>query len=245
MQVQIDVPRYAFTKDQDPPPPFAGGEVVGISSPLWPNPSSAAVLGVVQTWDPVYDKVSKRKVSKGKIFMRFLVCAHSSGGDGAGGLGGWIPLAHVQSCLGLGSGPGKQGIPVSLIGVGSVMTASREFQAVMSISTIPESVRRYLLRPSVAKEGSGARQLSSSSAPEKTSHSAVGRKRSAEEVDGSAGGDGGRDPEIEVPPPNVSAKLWDVLTSSFNRSQMLAIRKVAEGSPSGFTLLQVYTIRLR
>lgn len=215
--------------------------MVGISSPFWPNPSSAAVLGVVQSWDPVYDKVSKKKSAKGKVFMRFLVCAHSGGGDGVGGLGGWIPLAHVQSCVGLGAGGGaaKQGIPVSLMGVGSVMTASREFQAVMSMSAIPESVQRHLLRPSVAKEGSGARPSSSASASGKTSHSAVGRKRPATEVGGSAGGDRGRDAEIEVPPPNVPAKLWNVLTSSFNRSQMLAIRKVAEGSPSGFTLLQV------
>lgn len=240
-------------------PPFSGGDLLGIRSPTWPSKSTAVALGVVQPWDPIYDKTSKKKHGKGKIFLRVLVCAHVTGGDGLGGPGGWIPLAHVQACSGRGSGSSSggrvnPGVPVSLVGVGSVMTASREFQAVMSIATIPEHVRRCLLCPSDSKGAQGARQTSSSlssSGDVPSSSSSRGLKRSSDGSvvrEGRVSGQGDGEAEerkqesLDLPPPNVPAKLWKTLVESYNSSQVLAIRKVAEGSSAGFTLLQVCTL---
>ncbi|CAM9143154.1 unnamed protein product, partial [Laminaria digitata] len=111
-------------KDQEPKPPFWGGELVGLRSPRWAW-SEEAPLGVVQSWDPVYDKQSKKSFQADALIMRVLVCASSAGGDGAGGRGGWLPLSNIQECLGKAK-PGG-GVPVSLVGAGSLITSSREF----------------------------------------------------------------------------------------------------------------------
>ena len=126
-------------KDQELRPPFWGGELVGLRSSRW-RLSDEAPLGVVQSWDPVYDKQSKRAFGADAVIIRVLVCASSAGGDGAGGRGGWLPLSNIQECL--GKAKVGSGVPVSLVGVGSLVTSSREFQAVMAVSGFPERARR-------------------------------------------------------------------------------------------------------
>lgn len=142
------------------------------------------------------------------------------GGDGAGGPGGWLSLSTIQDCIGVGKH--GDGVGVSLVSGGSVMTASREFQAVMSVSSTPDRLRRYLLDPSL----NGGRQLTRTSS---SASRGMGRGR------GQAP-EGGED---DSPPPNTAERMWTGLQEAFNPSQLAAIREVATGSPSGFTLLQV------
>lgn len=222
------------TFQQEPQPPFWSGELVGLRSPRW-KPSEEAVLGVVQSCDLVNDKHTPKTSPKGGLFVRVLVCASATGGDGDGGRGGWIPLANIQECLGNRKGGGNN-VPVSVVGAGSLTTASREFQAIMSISDFPDHVRRCLVDPSVSKEGNNNPIPSSMGAS----------ARHAFHCDGGGGGavGSGRGAELAgrgntSPPPNVPAKLWQVVVSTFNASQVHAIRNVAEGSSAGFTLLQV------
>ena len=245
-------------KGQELRPPFWGGEMVGLRSARW-RWSEEAPLGVVQLWDPVYDTQSKKSFVKDALIIRVLVCASSAGGDGVGGRGGWLPLSNIQECLGKAK-PGE-GVSVSLVGLGSLTTSSREFQAIMAVSDFPESARRCLLDPAFTKE----RPLPNTSPWRKL---AVGRGVVVErDVSVATDGAGGTDNVVGVfgseggpvgagagagagcgdaaagkeggPPPNVSDKLWTTVVSSFNPSQVKAIRKVADGSPSGFTLLQV------
>lgn len=242
-------------KDQEPKPPFWGGELVGLRSPRWAW-SEGAPLGVVQSWDPVYDKQSKKSFQADALIMRVLVCASSAGGDGSGGRGGWLPLSNIQECLGKAK-PGG-GVPVSLVGAGSLITSSREFQAVMAVSDFPENARRCLLDPALTKErglpnASPWRKLAVGKDITVGGDGAVGTNNAVgtDNVVGVVGGEGGSvgagagggcgaaaGGEVGRPA-NVPKKLWTAVVRSFNPSQVKAIRKVADGSPSGFTLLQV------
>ena len=271
LKVKLELPpapSHGRDKNQAPKCPFWGNELVALSSPRWNSPGSgsgsgsAAVLGVVQSWDPVYDKQSKRPFDKCAVLIRVLVCAGPAGGgggDGAGGRGGWLSLEHARECL--GRGKSSAGVPVKLSSGGaSLMTACREFQAVMSVAGLPETVRRCLLDPSVSKESKRAaaaavpapREISGSSDGRALAAVSNGRGVGQAQRGGGArggkggGGDGGADDAAgaaegsgSVPPSNVPAKLWRSLLQAFNRSQVQAIRRVVEGSPSGFTLLQV------
>ena len=255
--------------DQELRLPFWGGELVGLRSSRW-KPSEEVPLGVVQSWDPRYDKKSKRIFRSDALAMRVLVCVSSGGGDGVGGRGGWLPLSNIQECLGKAK-PGE-GVPVSLVGTGSLITSSREFQAVMSVKDFPERLRRCLLDPAMTKE----RGLPTASPWRKLAVGkaiAVGSDNTSVEADTavSAGTDLGTDAAMDVaggdfdgesgsgsagaggggaaaggvwgeagPPPRyVPGKLWEAVVNAYNPSQVQAIRKVAVGSPSGFTLLQV------
>lgn len=248
-------------KDQEPRPPFWGGELVGLRSPRW-RWAEEAPLGVVQSWDPVYDKQSKKSFGKDALIMRVLVCASPAGGDGAGGKGGWLPLSNIQECLGKVK-PGE-GVAVSMVGVGSLVTSSREFQAVMAVSDFPESARRCLLDPALTKErglpnaspwrklavgrdiavGTDIAVASNGAGGADNGVGVVGRGNGGEggPVGAGAGGEGCGAAAAggeSGPPLNVPGKLWMAVVRSFNPSQVKAIRKVADGSPSGFTLLQV------
>ncbi|CAM9188007.1 unnamed protein product [Ectocarpus fasciculatus] len=222
------VPAYANGKDYVPASPFRGQELVYLASPWW-RASSNALLGVVQAWDPVYDKLS-RKPSKKKdtVKIRILICASSTGGDGVGGRGGWVPLKDIQECL----GNDNCGVPITISSAGSLVTACREFQAVMSLPELPERVRGFLLNPSLSK----------------ASNTLLPRFLVIDYASGrggrGAGGGAGENGALAVqnrelsPPSSVPPKLWMKLIQMFNRSQVQAIRKVVDGSPSGFTLLQ-------
>lgn len=242
IQAKLQIPVDDNDRDEDRQPPLSGGDLICIRSPGWSDQSKDSILGVVQSWYPIYENTSNRRVGgEGASFLRILLCAHATGGDGIGGSGGWISVANIQatSC---------RGADVYIMKVGSVVTASREFQAVMSISDFPERIRRCLLKPSVGKEGRGVGQSSSSSSSlpitatsiaERTNTASGGGERGsgsslAERGKGGAGGD-----LLYVPPKNVPVELWKAVMDSFNRSQVLAIRQVAEGSSAGFTLLQV------
>lgn len=216
-----------------PQPPFSGGELVGLQCPKWKT-SEEAILGVVQSWDPVYDMHSSKTSAKGGLFIRVLVCASATGGDGDGGRGGWVPLANIQECLGNRKEVGSV-IPVTLVGAGSLMTSSREFQAIMSISDFPERVRRCLVDPAVSKEGKTPRKSSVGTLARRALCSGGGEGWAEDSGLGAQAAGGGND----SPPPNVPAKLWQGVVASYNVSQVQAIRKVAEGSAAGFTLLQV------
>ncbi|CAN0114010.1 unnamed protein product, partial [Discosporangium mesarthrocarpum] len=127
--------------------PFAGGDLVALRSPSWGiAPDEPAPLGVVQTWDPLLDHMlprgsgSARSRDQEGAIIRVVVCSNASGGDGSGGRGGWLSGTQVSS---LASGR----TPVTLMGVGSLVTASREFQAVMSLPDLPEDLRQCLLKP--------------------------------------------------------------------------------------------------
>lgn len=169
---------------------------------------------MVQSGDAVYDTIGKRVRSPTIIYL--LVCASSMGGDGAGGPGGWLSLSAIQDCIGHGKYGDDDGVRVSLVsGGGSVMTASREYQAVMSVSSMPDRLRRNLLDPSLT----GGRQLI--------------RRSSSTSRCMERGG------EYDSPPTNIPGKMWKGLQEAFNPSQLAAIREVARGSPSGLTLLQV------
>lgn len=270
LKVKLEPPPahfHARDKDQVPKCPLWGNELVALSSPNWTTTGSSAMLGVVQSWDPVYDQHSKRGGCG--VLVRLLVCASSAGGDGVGGRGGWLPLERVRECL--GKRKSTVGVPVTLSTTGaSLMTACREFQAVMSVSGLPDAVRRCLLDPSVSKEPrrtaaatagtAHSREVSGSSEGVPgagVSSGGGGGDRGGGEGKGGAGvrGDGGNGVVVvtggragaddasgvagSTPPSNVPAKLWESLLRAFNRSQVQAIRKVVEGSPSGFTLLQV------
>lgn len=227
----------AYGNEQEQLSPFCGCELVGLRSPTWKS-SEVAPLGVVQPWDPVFDKYSVRPSGKEGVCVRVVVCANSVGGDGVGGRGGWIPLSDIQECL--GKAKDSDGVPVSLISAGYLVTAAREFQAVMSISDFPEHVCRCLVDPSVSKEGRAPRPASSNLSARLGAH--VGGRSGREEGSGGAtsASDGGKNGGGECsPPPRVPAKLWETVVGSFNRSQVQAIRKVAVGSSAGFTLLQV------
>ena len=231
---------------------------MGLRSPSWESGKGVApALGAVQFWDPVYDTQGGRPNSQSII--RVLVYANAVGGDGAGGPGGWLPLSTVQQCLGPRE-PGK-GIQVSLISLGIVMPASREFQAVMSMTELPKDVQRCLLDPFVSRSRSHSDgkllnprlALSSSFA---SSSSAVAGGAGTVPVPHGGGkgkgvglqenGDGDREEgkgdygtKGASLPPNIPDKMWKRLVESFNPSQLAAIRQVAMGSPTGFTLLQV------
>lgn len=274
IQVRFNLPPVVNPKGeaQDLQSPFAGGELVGLRSPRWKE-SLVVPLGVVRSWDPVCDKKSKNSHVNNAIIIKVLVCVSSTGGDGEGGQGGWFPLPNIQKCV--RKPKGSAGIPVSFVSVGSIMTASREFQAVMSLSDLPTHVQRCLVDPSVSKINSksdsssieiklnttlrpsstkyscGALSLPSSSSsiqsikavasgincgPLNTTTGTEDNHQLTNEADGEDGlGDGWNEPS----PANVPEKMWNSLLASFNRSQVKAIRKVAEGSPAGFTLLQV------
>ncbi|CAM9405462.1 unnamed protein product [Ectocarpus sp. 6 AP-2014] len=140
------VPAYGNGKDYVPASPFRGQELVSLTSPRW-RASSNALLGVVQAWDPVYDKLSRKPSTKKVVVkIRILVCVSSTGGDGVGGRGGWLPLKDIQECL----GNDNCGVPVTISSAGSLVTACREFQAVMSLPELPERVHEFLLDPSKA-----------------------------------------------------------------------------------------------
>ncbi len=260
-KVRLDLPPDpSYTPGQRPKLPFHTNELVTVSSPGWKalSPSSdEAFLGVVHSWSSVY-----RKDKPPGILVKLLVCTSSAGvgGDGAGGRGGWLPLQYIQEGIGAKKG---QGIPVTMSSAGGLVTACREFQAIMSLPALPEGIRRCLLDPSVSKEHRAppARPRSSSfstqtstSTSTSTSKDQDSRPRLSssqdqdhdQDQDGGAEGGGGGGAGVNsdaasqcVPPPNVPDKLWRCVVGAFNRSQVLAIRKVAEGSPSGFTLLQV------
>lgn len=237
------VPAYANGKDYVPTSPFRGQDLVSLTSPRW-RASSNALLGVVQAWDPVYDKLSRKPSARVMVKIRILVCASSTGGDGVSGRGGWLPLKDIQECV----GNDDCGVPVTISSVGSLVTACREFQAVMSLPELPERVRGFLLNPSSSK-------ASNTLLPRFVviNHLPMSSGRGGREAGGGAGenaasarqnGDLSLPPSVYNPPPpdapsSVPPKLWMSLIQKFNRSQVQAIRKVVDGSPSGFTLLQV------
>lgn len=204
-----------------------GNDLVSLRSPMWTS-SDVSFLGVVQSWDPVY------KHTRGVV--KIIVCANPSGGDGAGGRGGWLPLRDIQQ--GVGKGKRGGGTPITICRCGTLTTACREYQAVMSLSELPASTRRFLLDPGVTKE-----VKPSPPTPRAKPPAMVVRSPSFSVTLGSGGRGGSAGAvvmdEDEAPPPNVPVRLWEAVVRSFNRSQARAIRKVAEGSPSGFTLLQV------
>ncbi|CAM9712680.1 unnamed protein product, partial [Scytosiphon promiscuus] len=207
-----------------------GNDLVSLRSPMWPA-SEAALLGVVQSWDP--DPVHKHS---GKA-VRIL----EDVGKGKRSVGG-------RSGRGRGD---RGGTPITICRFGTLATACREYQAVMSLSELPPSTRRCLLDPSVAKEVRAPPprpkppvMVVRSPSFSVTLGSGVSHGRGGGGAPGHGKGEGvGADPEgmeeAACPPPsNVPLRLWEAVVRSFNRSQARAIRKVADGSPSGFTLLQ-------
>lgn len=190
--------------------PFSGGELVALSSSHWASCSETAVLGVVQSWDPIYDSKSRRRYGgPDTVCVRILICVSKTGGDGAGGRGGWLRTEDLHICnearKKTAGGGGGEGIAISIASIGSVMTASREFQAILSVADFSPRLRRCLLDPSLA----------SGSAPSND------------------------DGDLSSPPGKVPPRLWRTLVETFNRSQVLAIRQVVRGSAAGLTLLQV------
>lgn len=236
LRVKIELPCPSSSTvrgHQEPPSPFAGGELVAVRSPRWRS-SQEAPLGVVQSWDPVYDKHSHQPFGKDSAsFIRVVVCGDPVGGDGQGGRGGWIPLSSIQDCS--GKGKGGTGVPVSLVKGGSLMTACREFQAVMSVTSLPDHVRRCLVDPSVSKERKQQQHHHHHHrVPASIAQFHAGRANSG----GSTDAKDADAPDVS-PPSGVPGKLWKSLLEWYNHSQVRAIRKVAGGSPAGFTLLQV------
>lgn len=252
IKVKLEIPpapAHFRGKDQGPKSPFWSNELVALGSPRWGLGSGETFLAVVQSWDPVYDKQSHKSHAKHVVLLRLLVCASSTGGDGVGGRGGWLPRKHIQECL--GKGKKSAGVAITLSSGASLTTACREFQAVMSMSELPEGMRRWLLDPRVNKESRRAALPWQRSSSFSSNSRAGGFTRGGEGEKGSgasgkgemrADGDGDGDgyaKEDPPPPSNVPTKLWNTLLHSYNRSQVQAIRKVVDGSPSGFTLLQV------
>lgn len=250
VKVRLELPpglMPARGKDQGPKSPFWSNDLLALGSPRW---GKETFLAVAQSWDPVYDKKSKRPHGRDAVLIRLLVCASSTGGDGFGGRGGWLPRRYIKNFL--GQGKGSAGYPITLSSGGSLMTACREFQAVMSLSELPERMRWCLLNPKVCQESRAAAALllprqasssfSTSSSREVTSASGGGEGGKSNGTNGKGGkcaDDDGYTTEAARRPSNVPTKLWESLVESFNRSQVQAIRKVVDGSPSGFTLLQV------
>lgn len=230
MKIKLELPRVTNSsgKELKPRCPFSGGDLLGLRFDQQ-GPTEEVALGVVQSGDAVYDTIGKRTRSQSIIYL--LVCANSVGGDGAGGPGGWLPLSTIQSCM--GHGKSGEGVGVSLVSGGSVMTSSREFQAVMSVLSLPDGVRRCLLDPSV----NGRRQLTR---PAFTSSSTSrDMEKGGGEVHGERGGKDESGMEDDSPPPKIPEQMWTGLQEAFNPSQLAAIRQVVTGSRSGFTLLQV------
>ena len=246
LKVVIDLPpppSYVRDPKYFPKPPFHNNDLVAISAAHWKTSSSSSeFLGVVHSWSPMHGKQGKPP----SMLLNLLVCTSKTGvgGDGAGGRGGWMPLKHIQEYVGTTK---ANSVPVTLSSAGALVTACREFQAVMSLSQMPEGIRRCLLDPSVSKE-----PKATPATPRSSSFSANSRVGLSSSRGGGADGEGGgadcgeavvvADAAQCAPPANVPDKLWRSVVQVFNRSQVLAIRKVAEGSPSGFTLLQVSII---
>ncbi|CAM9265858.1 unnamed protein product [Ectocarpus sp. 4 AP-2014] len=230
------VPAYGNGKDYVPASPFRGQELVSLTSPRW-RASSNALLGVVQAWDPVYDKLSRKPSPKTVVVkIRILVCVSSTGGDGVGGRGGWLPLKDIQECL----GNDNCGVPVTISSAGSLVTACREFQAVMSLPELPERVHEFLLNPSKAPATLLPRFVVINHLPVPSSRGGRKAGGGARENGLSARQNGDLSPPSSVypGPSSVPPKLWMSLIQKFNSSQVQAMRKVVDGSPSGFTLLQ-------
>ncbi|CAN0438690.1 unnamed protein product, partial [Ectocarpus sp. 12 AP-2014] len=234
------VPAYGNGRDYVPASPFRGQELVSLTSPRW-RASSNALLGVVQAWDPVYDKLSRKPSTKTVVVkIRILVCVSSTGGDGVGGRGGWLPLKDIQECL----GNDNCGVPVTISGAGSLVTACREFQAVMSLPELPERVHEFLLNPSKAPTTVLPRFVVINHLPVPSSRGGREAGGGARDNGSSAMQNGDLSPpsSVHIPPSpgpsSVPPKLWMSLIQKFNSSQVQAMRKVVDGSPSGFTLLQ-------
>lgn len=213
-------------------PPFSGGELVALWSPQWCSHPETAVLGVVHTWDPMYDLKSRKRSWPHKlvVWLRILVCACREGGDGDGGRGGWLKLANLDLCRGItksGQHPDHTGLELSITGIGSLMSSCREFQAVMSTSELPPHLRDCLLDPSLVT--TGRRKLK-------------GKGKAKENGKGEENGEAEDDEnsDLHTPPSQVPAQLWKALVGTFNPSQLLAMRHMVEDPATGFTLLQVY-----
>lgn len=219
-----------------------GNDLVSVRSSMWAA-SDVALLGVVQSWDPV--------VKQSWDLVRIIVCANSAGGDGAGGRGGWLPLRDIQEGVGKrargGGGGGSGDTPITICRSGTLTTSCREYQAVMSLSELPASTRRCLLDPAVSKEvkASSPRPKPPALVVRSPSFSVTLGPGAFSGRGGAGGGAAAEAVEEAAPPPaNVPIRLWEAVVRNFNRSQARAIRKVADGSPSGFTLLQVRYVRL-
>lgn len=247
LKVAIEVPcdpRYGRGTNIVPPKtPFWTNELVVLDSPRWKVGSGESLLAVVQSCAVAQNKT---QLPHHEMTLSLLVCVSSTGGDGVGGRGGWLPLKHIQQCVGNGK---STGIPVTISSAATITTGCREFQALMSLSELPESIRRCLLSPKVGNDISKPRQISSSFSTDSRAVS-FRRGRGRDHNNGAGGKRGertcgnGSGPEEAQPPPNVPTGLWNVVLQTFNRSQVQAIRRIADGSPSGFTLLQVRAIRL-
>jgi hypothetical protein len=116
--------------------PFSGGDLVAMQSKAWQHKRLHAALGVAQPWDPVFDqRASSRSRSSAADgdTLRVIVCVGNEGS-------GCLSHAELMSTL--------NGLPTVLMRpVGSIMTSSREYQALMSLPSLPHYILENLLRP--------------------------------------------------------------------------------------------------
>jgi hypothetical protein len=187
-------------------------------------------LGIVIGWDPHQDSAietelytARRTAKTGPQdtvlvegpLLKVMVCVSESEPLRAG------CLTKADAAL-LNTG---HDVTAVLRCVGSLTTAAREYAAVRSVPLLQPYLQSALLAP-----GTGSKRATAAAA-------AVVLARSAGSGSGKAAG---AEPvqDLTVPPGTVPPAQWHKLSEVYNDSQLKAVRAVAMGSPTGFTLLQ-------
>jgi hypothetical protein len=189
-------------------------------------------LGVVIGWDPNQDSTieselyaAKRAAKTGPQdtvltegpMLKVMVCVSESEPLRAG------CLTKADAAL-LSTG---HDVTAVLRCVGSLTTAAREFAAVRSVPLLQPYLQAALLAPATGNKRAAAAAAAVAAAAR------GGAGSSSSKVDAAAAVQ-----DLSVPPGTVPLAQWRRLSQLYNDSQLSAVRAVALGSPTGFTLLQ-------
>jgi hypothetical protein len=191
-------------------------------------------LGIVIGWDPHQDSTIESELHTAKRaartgpqdavltegpMLKVMVCVSESEPLRAG------CLTKADAAL-LSTG---HDVTAVLRCVGSLTTAAREYAAVRSVPLLQPYLQSALLAPAKGSKRSATAAATAAAAAAARSAGGSGSSRA---------GAGAAVQDLTVPPGTVPPALWRRLSEQYNESQLSAVKAVAQGSPTGFTLLQ-------